>query len=404
MNDNDLDTMLREHGAAWRDGHGHRPAIDWAQVTESNRRRRAWLGLLAITATAAAVSLPLLLVPGSKPAAKPSPSTARPLPLKVAEQGAPEGFFGIAPPTVSGKGGSVAFVVKGGYEASNPPQQRAVAIGATADGYTAYGAFPNSDCTTNLEKFVLRLHYKGAGESMTNLDATTVQGVIARTAMAVSPDRTRLAYSTDRRLDPQTGGCVRSAPTIDVLNLQTKRVTAFTTWANDAVESLNWAPDSRHLAFELIPGGPNVSTVLTSEFSAYLIDTSVRHDAHVRPTEVVAPLRATRSGDGLNAPLLYLRGHLTEILDGAVRPVRADGKLGAPILTGLPAEVLSASVDQTGQHILMVAGPFATSAIGSRGAFDTPYSNSHQITTGTTYRWDRGLVTKVKDAWLDPAW
>jgi hypothetical protein len=317
--------------------------------------------------------------------------------LKIAEKGAPAGFFAIAPPTISGPGGAFAFVQGAGTDSIKPGS--AVAAGVGSNPNHGYEAFRVGPCKSRFYDLTFKPHFhKNAQGFVDNGTVATVSAQVARSAMAVSPDGKELAFVENRTLN-SAGNCVAGPQELAILDLAAKTVVAINTHSKNMIESLAWAPDSRHLALELVPG---IRSDL--EVGVHVVDTDHPGGIAFDQGTQLSDLRDQPGGNGISAPITYLRGQLVTLLNGELRALGPDGQLGPALVSGLPKSAMSVSVDPTGQHLLVVAGPFSSTALRNQGFEGNGYSNEQEITVGTTYRWDSGHLSTVKDTWIDPAW
>jgi hypothetical protein len=401
MNDNDLDLMLREHGAEWRADNAHRPGIDWAAVTDSKRSPKIWIGLAAVAATAAAVVVPLAVVSNSHSTAKPAPAH-RPLPLEVAEQGAPVAFFALAGPDISGQGGATAFVFgPNNYDATQATGQRAVAMGVAANAKTAYSGYQEKGCKTYLEKNVEHPGRKTGVGSATD-DVAKISGRIQPSAIAVSADGTRLAFVIDG-----AGPNCSPVSRLEVYDLTTKTSRSWDISTSRQFQNLAWGPDGTTLDYQLDP--QCLSVTETCKYRAepltgtYSFDPAT--DKTLASAQRVIGLLTDRGDDQVPAPEFYWHGQLVLLYNGAARPVTSKGGLGAALATNFPKETVSVAVDPTGDHLIMAAAPISGYGVGAKSySTSSPYSTDGAIATTRTYRWDRGVVTPVPGNWLLPAW
>jgi hypothetical protein len=400
MNDNDLDTMLREHGAAWRADNAHRPGIDWDTVT-GTRPGRGWLAIGgAVVAAAAIVAAVVLVLGGGGANNRPTPENTVP-PPSVARLGAPKGFFGIAPPDVSGPGGAVAFVIGSGYTSTHPPHQRAVAEGVAPNGRTVYAAFPETGCRTLLQKTEVRPH------NTKQLGAGTIAGRVQRTAIAVDPDGVRLAFVVDHA----GPGCA-PAEELEIYNVSThqKQVMRISTYRQ--IQDLAFSPDGRTLLVQVLPQClhatcvPPLSAIRPGTYALNVgpIIGAAGNTRSIAEGGYMMPPREQAGGDGVFAPVFFWHGQYVTLLNGAIRAV-LDVGLGRPLATGFPKDVISVSSDPTGNHLLLTAAPIHDWGLGNGGySVSSPYSNDTSIAIPQIYRWDQGRLAKVSGSWLQPGW
>lgn len=365
MNDNDLDQRLHDHGTAWRETNHDRPGIDWDAVT-TLRRPRIWLGVAGVSIAAAAIIVPLVFTVGgrttsARPTTHPSPAPSSAL------DGAPLDFAAISK-------GSVTFVAAHGTEGVHPQHKLATALGVSADGRTAYGAYPESYCRTLIERSGHSRTPQGLPDINTT-DVATIGGVAAATGMAVSPDGTKLALVTTPpgSLQSDAPGCaqLRSRPQqLVIVGLGDKSVTRYSGFAPDErLGSLQWAPDSRRLALQISSTCASCHTIGT-----HIVDTGT---GGFNLSKQILPLRPGHSSTSYG-PVFWWHGELVTMFKGSLMRIQAHGRLHQ-ITGNFPMHVDTVSSDPTGNHLLLTSG-------------------------ATTYRWDNGHLSVVKGHWTQPGW
>jgi hypothetical protein len=352
----DIDTRLRRHGSMWREANQDLPIVRWDAVIPSWGRRVGFA--VAGGAVAAAAIIAALVVTRPNHAASP---------ILTAQEGAPTGvvslyrgrltFFGF-----TGAGNAAAF------------HGRAAAIGVQSD-HEAYGAFPVADCRTDIQRATTSPPGQGVG-LVQLFPVTTIDGSAESTPMAVSPDGTKLAVvvAEPSEVGTQPTPCL-GQDELAVVNLRTKQVQY---WAPnkhlDSLTSLQWAPDSQHLAY--------LTTVACAVCARGVVEaTRVLDTNDVKLSLTSAPivLPALVSGLPMLSPVFWWHGKLAVPVDGSLRLLTGDGGVGSVVAKGFPLEVDTVSSDPTGNHLLLTSGT-------------------------TTYRWDSGYLMTVHPRGTQPGW
>jgi hypothetical protein len=379
MTDDDIDARLRDHGTTWREAHHDRPGIDWDVVTKP-RSTRTLFAVVGVSVAAAAIVVPLVVTAGhhnaSPPAHRPHPS---PTSTNIRQpHGVGIDFYGLTKHRVNvvllatpGRNQTWFSISEGGG--------RPRALGVAPIDTGAYAAFALPHCTTSIQRFTFN-GIDGGDTVPGGQPATPVDGG----GMAVSPNGKKLALIVDAPTPPTdlvyTNAC-NGPQRIAVLNLETHRVREWAAPRYDAVRSLAWSPDSRHIAFEVANGcefePANTSLCLFSGGTHVLDTTPPGHDLASAP--VVLPMLPRRGVQGAVGPVFWWHGQLVTSFGGSLRLLNGRGGLGKAVATGLPKEVDSISSDPTGDHLLISS-------------------------QGTTYRWDNGKLSVIKGVWTQPGW
>ncbi|HWB65599.1 MAG TPA: hypothetical protein VG708_02055 [Mycobacteriales bacterium] len=356
MDDRELDVRLHRHGAAWREANATRAAVDWDAVTAPRPGWPWFVVAAAVAAVAAAIAVPLIVVGGSTSSAPTPVHTPLPNP-NVAKRGAPTDFVTL-------RGGSVTFVVRAATNGVRPHQLRATAVGVSPDGRTAFGAFPLSGCRTRIVRYTLQTNDSDR-QVIESGWRTTIAGRPVRTKMAVSPDGAKLALAVwpRARSRPLALRCA-GAEQLDVVSVPNGRVRSWHSAPGAiALTALQWAPDGRRLAYGTSP------TLQGPAGAGYVLDTAAPGHSYARPTDRVHGLPTA-----VFTPLFWRHGQLATI---DVRQI--DEGLPVIVVHGLPGEVDSVSSDPTGDHLLLTSN-------------------------GATYRWDNGVLSRVRGHWMQPGW
>jgi hypothetical protein len=378
MTDDDIDARLRDHGTTWRAANHDRPGIDWDTVTKP-RSTRTLFGVVGVSVAAAAIVVPLVITAGGHSA---SPPVHRPHPSSTSTHitmphGVGLDFYGLTAHRVN-----VVYLATPGHKqnwfSNSEGGGRPRALGVAPDDANAYAAFPSPHCTTSIQHFTLN-GILGGDTVPGGQPATAIDGA----AMAVSPDSKKLALVVDAPTPASVHlhkkGCF-GPQELEVLNLVTHKVREWAAPTQDAIRSLQWSPDSRHVAY------------LTARACAFLsYSSSVCGDdpqAGTRVLDITAPgrnleaprllLPAFGTGNGYG-PAFWWHGELVTSFGGVLRVVYGQGGLGDAIATGFPQQVVSVSSDPTGDHLLLT----------------TPTS---------IYRWDSGKLSGVHGQWTQPGW
>jgi len=364
MNDDDIDTRLRDHGTAWREANQDRPAVEWDRVA-TTRRWRGWLAVGAVAAAAAAIIVPLALTAGSRTTTAPTPGGR----LTVAMKGAPANFFA----TSRGKVWEVYFSTAPGPLPAGSDSDRggqAVALGVASDAQTAYAAYDGYDraggCRTDIE----RHHLVRGGASLRHV--LSIAGRAAQVPMAVSPDGHKLALVV---LQPDLGlqrgpGC-GPVEELVVIDLRTHSVARSRGLIGETLRSLQWSPDSRELAYDIAPGCAGCHPAHLGSHVMTVAEQPQRDD---RSTPVLPPGPAAEP----YGPVFWWHGELVTVFKGSLMRILANGRL-REVTGNFPMRVDSVSSDPTGDHLLLGSG-------------------------ATTYRWDNGHLSVVKGHWAQPGW
>jgi hypothetical protein len=369
MNDDDLDTRLRDHGTSWRQANQDRPGIDWDAVT-TVRRSKAWLAVAGVSVAAAAVIIPVVLTVGGGSSSRPRPAK-HPSPSPTSERaGAPSGFFAL-------HNGFLDYVglTTGGEGGGHPQHSPGLEVGARADGSMGYGAFPMSGCKTEIDKIALVTDAQHPTGAIIQSTVTTILGgapVIQSDGLgiAVSPDDTKLAMvlSTVREVNGKKN-C--SGPEqLVMVNLVTHAVRR---WNGSStlsyLERLQWAPDSERLAYLAPP-------LCCHSVAMYrVLDTSAPGSSYSAPP----PVLPVFDGHHDFGPVFWWHGQMVATNNDSLYLLNGHGGVGAAVARGFPTELDSVSSDPTGDHLLL---------------------SSRDV----TYRWDNGYLSVVKGNWSQPGW
>jgi hypothetical protein len=364
MNESDIDARLNQHGERWRAQAAHHPAIDWTRVT-APRRRRTGLAIAGVAVAAAAVVIPVVVYSGTSTHRAPTPTITPPPPPAVARRGAPPGVFFIA-------GRDMDFWAYG-PTALGPtwgvhlPHHRAVAVAAAPSGLTAYTAFVGGRCDTRITRSTFDPSRGEAGHTGQSR-VLTIQGRAARTPMAVSPDGRTLAMvltPSETSAAPDGPVCT-GAQQILLYDLANRRIIARSDGyrAANVVDHLQFSPDGRELAFRVTGPGGSITILGT-----HVLELGHRVlDRYVGSPQVL-PLKTVRNAP--YGPVFWWHGQLVAFFNTGLWTLDGDGGISKEVAAHLPFGVRSVSSDPTGDHLLM-----STSA-------------------GVTYRWDRGLLTRL---------
>ncbi|HVT65390.1 MAG TPA: hypothetical protein VHD81_09560 [Mycobacteriales bacterium] len=233
--------------------------------------------------------------------------------------------------------------------------QRAVAMGAAPDGRTAYYAVPVAGCRS----IIYATH---AGRTVETTRVRGISGRVLGVPMAVSPDGSDLALALTPQLK-RGDGCARSAEA-EVLDLKHGLLTPVGIVLPGKPTSLAWRQDG---ALAVLAG-----------------DTVTERRVGCLACE---PLFV---GKAFGSPVvLFWHGKLAVIVGNAVRALGTE--LGPTLARGLPDFVVSASVDPTGNKLLLSGGVETT-------------RNPGGITYYATYVWSNGEAFRLPGEWIDPAW
>jgi hypothetical protein len=352
----DVDTWLRRHGAAWREANQDLPFVRWDAVIPTWGRRVGFA--VAGGAVAAAAIIAALVV--TRPTHAPSP-------IRTAQTGAPAGI-------VSLYHGRVTFFAFSGAGQSGAFHGRAAALGVQSD-HEAYGAFPVSNCRTDIQRATTLPPGQGVG-LVQLFPVTTINGSAETTSMAVSPDGTKLAVvvAEPSKVSTNPAPCL-GQDELAVINLTTKAVQYWVPNKHlDSLTSLQWAPDSQHLAY--------LTTVACTVCARGVVEATRvldTNDAKVSLTSAPIVLPTLVSGFPMLSPVFWWHGQLVVPVDGSLRLLNGHGGVGAVVAKGFPLEVDSVSSDPTGNHLLLTSGT-------------------------TTYRWDNGYLLTVHPRGTQPGW
>jgi hypothetical protein len=380
MTDDDLDLLLTTHGEQWRGANSERPGISWDAVTTPNRGR-AWLAVAGVVIAAAAVIVPVVVTVshGARPQHPPpvgsAPSSPLPRDPLDYQRGAPPQYFGLAHGNIH----QVGEVVGQTFE--RPP---VVAVGGLGIGSAVYVASALPNCRTALAERVFAL--SGDGSQLRDEPRTlaTVAGEPAGVPIAVSERAGMLALVVTQAFHGHYSGNVlpcTGPQQLVFVDLSGGGVTNVVPVQNAGlqIDSLAFSPDGSELAYRL---GPNVDRV--GPLSRTTLDAVGTHVMSVHETlrdlEAYPRVLGAAAPDGASyGPVLWWRDELAVFVDGDLRRLDGNGGLGQVVATGFTGKVDTASVDASGNHMLIGAA-------------------------GRSFRWDYGELTKLPGHLLQPTW
>jgi hypothetical protein len=381
MIDNDLDTMLREHGATWRAAHEDRPGIDWNGVTQP-RRVRAWLAIAGVAVAAAAVIVPVAITVGDSGAGtdRPGRPVASPTPVNPNDltAGSPQEYFGIRP---ANRG--IVYVSKhAGRGGTTTPVK---AIGGVHHDIV-YTARESPACQARLDLTFYPPWGNGVTTSGQPQHVATVDGQPVPTPMAVTAQAGTLAMVV---VPPHHGAGYRTVPCsgpeqIVLIDLHTGTEIARTSVSNSdlTIDSLAWTADGTALIYRLQPDiyrtGPISKEVAAASGTHVMTVAGVEAAMPLESSPRLLPLQA--HGDGPTyGPVISWHGVPAVFFDGDLYRLDGNEGLGAVVATGFTGKVDTASSDKTGEHLLLGAG-------------------------GRSYRWDYGTLIQLPGHLSQPTW